>query len=127
MEKKGVRSVRRAITGEEFQAFEDNVCWDRSVRRVIRGILAEKEREERLLYVSVDGRGDGYVISRARRTSTVTFRNVSELIRREGGGMTDVRVIRDGEALSMIRDRRCKPVGRRDEAHVRGPCLLALP
>lgn len=57
MEKKGVRSVRRAITGEEFQAFDDNVCWDSS--RVIRGILAEKEREERL-YVSVDGRGDGF-------------------------------------------------------------------
>lgn len=29
------------------------------MRRVIRGILAEKEREERL-YVSVDGRGDGF-------------------------------------------------------------------
>lgn len=82
MEKKGVRSVRRAITGEEFQAFDDNVCWDSS--RVIRGILAEKEREERL-YVSVDGRGDGFRPLRDI-TRTVTFRTVSELIRRENDG-----------------------------------------
>lgn len=127
MEKKGVRSVRRAITGEEFQAFDDNVCWDSS--RVIRGILAEKEREERL-YVSVDGRGDGFRPLRDITRETNEHRYFSYRLGvnpSRGGGMTDVRVIRDGEALSMIRNRRCKPVGRRDEAHVRGPCLLALP
>lgn len=52
------------------------------MRRVIRGILAEEEREERL-YVSVDGRGDGFRPLRDI-TRTVTFRTVSELIRREG-------------------------------------------